>query len=204
MTRIAIVDHGAGNLVSIDQGLRAAGAHTLVASRPADLDEADAVVLPGVGSTGAAMHTLRESGMAEALQGWERPFLGICVGLQVLFESSEEDGGACLGVLAGRVRRLTAPRLPHMGWNDVRREPDPIFAGIAPDAPFYFVHSFAAVPEEPGIVIGTTDYAGGDFTAAVRAGNIVGVQFHPERSGADGLRVLDNFVRWCAGAVRAA
>jgi glutamine amidotransferase len=204
MTRIAVLDHGAGNLVSIEQGLRAAGATTRIAAKPRDVDGADAVVLPGVGSTGAAMGRLRESGLAQTLIEWQGPLLGICVGLQLLFESSEEDDGATLELIAGRVRRLAAERLPHMGWNDVSVQADPIFAGLDRDPLFYFVHSFAPVPDEANLVIGTTTYEGTEFAAAVRAGATVGVQFHPERSGTDGLRVLANFVRSCKGAAHAA
>ncbi len=210
MTRVAIVDHGAGNLVSIAQGLRRAGGDVFVTSSPADLDEADGVVLPGVGTTGAAMRRLARSGLVDPLRRFEGPLLGICVGLQLFFESSEEDdGGPGLALIEGTVRRLRgAPLLPHIGWNDVAVHPDPVFDGLGFDrdggAPtFYFVHSFAPVPADEGVVIGTTDY-GGRFVAAARSGNLVGVQFHPERSGAGGLRVLSNFVTSCREASRAA
>jgi glutamine amidotransferase len=204
VTRIAIIDHGAGNLVSIDQGLRSAGADTHIASTPGEMSGADAVVLPGVGSTGAAMRRLRESDMVDTLRQWQGPLLGICVGLQLFFESSEEDDGATLDLLGGRVVRLPAERLPHMGWNDVSISPDPLFAGIADDTPFYFVHSFAPEPRDPGLVIGRTEYAGKEFASAVRSNNVVGVQFHPERSGRDGMQVLANFVRSIRRTERAA
>lgn len=204
MTRIAVIDHGAGNLVSIDQGLRAAGAVTSIAEVPGDLAGADAIVLPGVGSTGAAMRRLQDTGMAEAVRQWSGPLFGICVGLQLLFESSDEDDGATLDLLEGRVRKLAVERLPHMGWNDVRLTPDPIFEGIADSTPFYFVHSYAPDPVNRDIVIGATEYSGVEFASAVRSGNIVGVQFHPERSGRDGMQVLANFVRSCREAECAA
>ena len=204
MTRITIVDHGAGNLVSIAQGLRRAGAETLVTDTARGFAGADAVVLPGVGSTGAAMSRLAGSGLDAAVRSWEGPLLGICVGLQLFYDESEEAETPALGLLAGSVKRLRADRLPHMGWNDVSLAPDPIFAGIPDGTPFYFVHSYAPEPEDPGSVIGTTDYGGQRIVAAVRSGRLVGVQFHPERSGALGEKVLANFVRSVTKANRAA
>ena len=143
------------------------------------------------------MRRLSESGLVDDLKKLPQPLLGICVGMQLFFDTSEEDGGPCLGLIAGRVKALAdTPRLPHIGWNDVQTTPDRIFAGLATDAPFYFVHSYAPVPEDPSVVIGTAEY-GRRFTAAVRSGNLVGVQFHPERSGPAGLAVLANFVASC-------
>ncbi len=204
MTHLAVIDHGAGNLVSIEQGLRTAGADTRIVTSPDGLAGADAVVLPGVGATGAAMQRLVETGMADALRIWQGPLLGICVGLQLLFSGSEESEGRALDLLAGRVKKLDAARLPHMGWNDVETKPDPIFAGIPNHTPFYFVHSYAPEPADAEIVIGSTEYAGSEFTVAVRSGRHVGVQFHPERSGGRGLQVLANFVRSVREADRAA
>ncbi len=195
MTSLAVVDHGAGNLVSIEQGLRASGADVQIVDTPEGLRSADAVVLPGVGSTGAAMRRLRRDGMDDALREWRGPLLGVCVGLQLFFGSSEEADGASLGLLGGTVRKLPAERLPHMGWNDVATADDPLFAGVPADTPFYFVHSYAPAPEDPSLVIGSAEYEGFSFVAAVRSGNLVGVQFHPERSGPWGLHVLGNFVR---------
>ncbi len=197
--RIAVVDHGAGNLVSIGQGLAAAGADVTVATEPGGLDGAAGVVLPGVGATGAAMARLREAGLAEPLREWEGPLLGICVGLQLLFDGSDEDGGPCLGLVPGRVERLqNSPRLPHIGWNDVELlRPDPLFHGIASGTLFYFVHSYAPVPDDPAVTLGVTGY-GSEFSAAVADGRRRGVQFHPERSGDAGLAVLANFVTMCA------
>lgn len=197
MTRIAVIDHGAGNLVSIRQGLENQGATVVVADQPADLAAADGIVLPGVGATGAAMRRIREAGLVEPLTEWKGPLFGICVGLQLLFTDSEEDGGSALGLIPGRVRRLeTAPRLPHIGWNDVQIGSDPLFSGISSGTTFYFVHSFAPVPDDPSVVRATTSYGAG-FVAAVRSGSRVGVQFHPERSGRAGLRILGNFVDEC-------
>ncbi len=204
MTRIAVIDHGAGNLVSIAQGLQDQGALVTIAVAPADLAGMDGIVLPGVGATGAAMDRIRAAGLDGPLKEWQGPLLGICVGLQLFFTTSEEDGGRALGLIPGSVRRLaSAPRLPHIGWNDVQMLPDSIFTGIAAGSTFYFVHSFAPVPEDPGTVIATCDY-GSEFVAAVRSGNRIGVQFHPERSGPVGLRILGSFVDECRGAANAA
>ncbi len=204
MSRIAVVDHGAGNLVSIAQGLARAGAEVAVVARPNEIGDAAGVVLPGVGTTGAAMDRLIAAGFVEPLREWAGPLLGICVGLQLLFEHSEEDGTDALGLIDGKVSRLEdAPLLPHIGWNDVALSPDPVFAGIEPGSTFYFVHSFAVVPDDPSVVIATTSY-GREFVAAARSGNRVGVQFHPERSSAAGLRILSNFVDECRRARHAA
>ena len=198
MTTVAVVDHGAGNLVSIGRGLETAGARVVVASDPDGLVGADGVVLPGVGATGAAMARLTSAGLVEPLRALGVPLLGICVGLQLLFEGSDEDGTECLGMMKGRVEALPdAPLLPHIGWNDVHfARPDPLFAGVDDGATFYFVHSYAAVPADMQVTTATTEY-GRPFTAAVRLGAIAGVQFHPERSGPAGLAVLANFVVAC-------
>jgi glutamine amidotransferase len=199
MTRIAVVDHGAGNLVSIAQGLERAGADVIVAAEPAGLAGVDGIVLPGVGTTGAAMERLAAADLVAPLQHWSGPLLGICVGLQLFFEHSEEDGTDALGLMAGRVARLQdAPLLPHIGWNDVNFKPDPLFAGVATDATFYFVHSYAVIPDDADTIIARTEY-GASFVAAARREDCVGVQFHPERSGAAGLRILANFVAECGG-----
>jgi imidazole glycerol-phosphate synthase subunit HisH len=198
--RIAVVDYGAGNLVSIDQGLTASGARVVVAHDAAGLDGADALVVPGVGAAEPAMRRLRAAGLVEPILAWiaaDRPFLGVCLGLQLLYETSDEDGARTFGVLAGRTRRLeAAPTLPHIGWNQVvRRRDHPLFAGIDDGADFYFVHSYAGAPagDDDGIVLAETEH-GRPFVSAVARGNLLGVQFHPERSGVDGLRLLANFV----------
>lgn len=197
MTRVAVIDHGAGNLVSIAQGLERAGASVIVTGSPDGISGVDGVVLPGVGTTGAAMDRLSTAGLVEPLRSWNGPLLGICVGLQLFFEHSEEDGTDALGLMPGRVMRLeNTPLLPHIGWNDVSFVADPIFDGVPENATFYFVHSFAVVPDQPDTVIAETSY-GSRFVAAARSGNRVGVQFHPERSGPAGLRILANFVAVC-------
>ncbi len=204
MSGIAVIDHGAGNLVSIAQGLRRAGAHVTIVDQAGDWSGFSGVVLPGVGTTGAAMERLDAHELSDPLRAWRGPLLGICVGLQLFFDDSEEDGSHGLGFLRGSVRRLIdTPRLPHIGWNDVTTQPDPLFAGIPSGAPFYFVHSYAPVAEDDRVVIGRATY-GSPFTAAVRDGNRVGVQFHPERSGQAGLQVLGNFVSICEEAADAA
>ncbi len=204
--RIAVVDYGAGNLVSIEQALTAVGADVRVARHPAVLEEAQALVVPGVGAAAPAMRRLARQQLLAPIARWvreDRPFLGICLGLQLLFEVSDEDGAAMFGVLPGRVERLQdAPTLPHIGWNQVsRRREHPLFDGIPDGADLYFVHSFAGVPGGPGAadaILAETTH-GATFVSAVANGNTLGVQFHPERSGADGLRLLTNFVRWAGG-----
>jgi glutamine amidotransferase len=201
VTRIAVVDHGVGNLVSIAQGLTATGAEVEVTADPVTLVGADGVVLPGVGATAGVMAGIEAAGLAAILSGLEVPLLGICVGMQVLFDWSEEDGAMCLGLIPGIVRRLEGtPRLPHIGWNDVSGSHS-LLAGT--DHLFYFVHSYAPVPDDPDVIAGLTDYDD-VFVSAVAAGNRYGVQFHPERSGQSGLRVLANFVSLCAEVVRVA
>jgi imidazole glycerol phosphate synthase glutamine amidotransferase subunit len=204
VSRVAVIDHGAGNLVSIAQGLARAGATVDVVETPDAIGDAVGIVLPGVGTTGAAMDRLDAAGFVQPLRDWDRPLLGICVGLQLFFDHSEEDGTDALGLIRGRVSALdSAPLLPHIGWNDVIFGDDPLFAGVPDQATFYFVHSYAVVPEDHEIVIARTEY-GKEFVAAARSGNRVGVQFHPERSGAAGLRMLANFVAECERARDAA
>lgn len=201
--RVAVVDYGAGNLVSIEQALTAVGADVRVARRPDVLDEAQALVVPGVGAAAPAMRRLARQDLLAPIARWvreDRPFLGICLGLQLLFDASDEDGAAMLGVIAGRVERLRdAPTLPHIGWNQVvRRREHPLLEGIAQGADLYFVHSYAGVPASADAILAETTH-GGTFVSAVAAGNTLGVQFHPERSGRDGLCLLANFVRWAGG-----
>ena len=197
---IAIVDYGAGNLRSVAKAVASLGYKAKITQNPAEVLAADAVILPGVGAAGDAMARLKEAGLVEALtevvrQG--RPFLGVCLGLQLLFTDTEEGGKyPCLDILSGRVKRFPPGlKIPHMGWNQVQqRFSNPLFEGIPQGAYFYFVHSYYAEPEESWIVAADTDY-GITFSSMVVRGSLVATQFHPEKSGALGLRFYDNFLR---------
>ncbi len=201
--RVAVVDYGAGNLVSIDQALTFVGAAVRLATVPDDLAGVDALVVPGVGAAAPAMDRLTRSGLVDPIRRWiatGRPYLGICLGLQLLFEGSDEDGAETLGVLPGRTVLLAnAPTLPHIGWNQViRRRDHALFAGIPDAADLYFVHSYAGAPTGlagEAAILAETDH-GDRFVSAIDRGNVLGVQFHPERSGGAGMRLLGNFVRW--------
>ena len=188
------MDYGAGNLRSVSAALIRAGADAVVSSRPVDVREAPLAVIAGVGHVESAARGLEA--VADALreradQG--RPTLGICVGMQLLFEESEE-GGQGLGLLRGPVRRLRAPRVPHMGWNELAlRRPSTLLEGLD-GADVYFAHSYAAEPAD-AVTIADVDH-GGPVAAAVEDGPVAGVQFHPERSGRAGAQVLDNALRW--------
>jgi glutamine amidotransferase len=199
---IAVVDYGLGNLGSVLKAFRHVGAPAELTADPAALRRADALVLPGDAAFGTAMDEIRARGLdgliAEAATEG-RWVLGICIGMQVLFEGSEEHGRhEGLGLLQGRVRRLPASRpVPHMGWNRLRwPRPHPLLDGIAPGAHVYFVHSYFC-DAAPGVVVATTDY-GDDFAAIVARANVLGVQFHPEKSQDAGLRLIGNFVRLVA------
>jgi glutamine amidotransferase len=197
--RIAVVDYGAANLVSITHGLVAVGADVVVAAEPSAMAGADALVVPGVGAAASAMAHLRERGLVEPLCDWVRagrPCLGVCLGFQILFDGSDEGGAETLGLLPGRTVQLSdAPTLPHIGWNAVQAaRPHPLFDGIADGSYFYFVHSFAPAPADEGIVVARTDH-GRPFVSAAARGALYGVQFHPEKSSDAGLRLLSNFLR---------
>lgn len=193
MTSVAVIDHGAGNLVSMMRALESVGAHpTLV--RSGSLSTFDRVILPGVGATGPAMRTLNRTGLAEELRTFEGPLLGVCVGMQLLFDRSLEDDTECLGLIGGTVSVIDATPLPHIGWNAVRNNAPSIFARLGSDPLFYFVHSYAVRPTDSTVVIGTTTHGTDTFASSVRTGRITGLQFHPERSGNAGLSVLANFL----------
>ncbi len=192
MTRIGVIDHGAGNLVSLTQALEAVGAEVTLATGPDQLDGCAGIVLPGVGSTAGVMEGIRAGRFETYLTTTTLPLFGICVGMQVLFETSEEDDARCLGLIPGVVRRLVdTPTLPHIGWNDLDKQDDPLLAGV--DDEVYFVHSYAPVPTNTAVVTAWSTH-GARFVAAVRQGPVCGTQFHPERSGETGLRLLSNFV----------
>jgi len=204
--RVAVVDYGAGNLVSIEQALTAAGARVHRAASAAEIDDPDLVVVPGVGAAAPAMDRLRAGGFVDPIRAWiaaDRPYLGICLGLQLLFEGSDEDGAETLGILPGRTVRLEgAPTLPHIGWNQVeRRREHPAFAGIDDGADFYFVHSYVGAPAGDAVetTLAETEH-GTRFVSAVARGRLLGVQFHPERSGAGGLGLIANVVALAARA----
>jgi glutamine amidotransferase len=200
---ITIVDYGAGNLRSIAHAFEYLDIPARVVDRPETVERAGAVVLPGVGAAGAAMRFLKEKGLDEAVCAALRrgiPFLGICLGMQLLLGSHEESDTAGLGLLPGRVRRFSEGLIvPHIGWNQVQpvRE-TPLFVDIPPGAYFYFVHSYYAEPADAALVAGQTDY-GAPFCSVIEADNLWGVQFHPEKSGLNGLRLLRNFAK-VAGA----
>ena len=199
MMKIAIIDYGMGNLHSAAKALEKIGAQVVVTRDPDEVRRADKVVLPGVGAFGDCMKNLNERQLAPVIHeviAAGKPFLGICVGLQLLFEGSEEDPGvAGLGVFKGLVRKIVAPglKIPHMGWNNLEyRTASPLFQGLPPAAYVYFVHSFYAVPTDESCITAVTDY-GGPVTAAVGRGLVQAVQFHPEKSSAVGLKILANF-----------
>lgn len=211
MKRIAIVEYGMGNYHSVERALRHAApdADIRLTGDASEILQAERVVLPGQGAMGDCMRTLRQAGLQEVMLEVARhkPLLGVCVGEQMLFEQSEEGPTQCLGLLPGEVKRFSGAvfddtrnqnrlKIPHMGWNPVRQtQPHPLWTGIADLSPFYFVHSYHVVASDPRVVVGQADY-GYPFTCAVARDNIFAVQFHPEKSAQDGLRLYRNFVDW--------
>ncbi len=206
---IAVVDYGMGNLRSVSQALEhvAGGRKVVVTADPAVVAAAERVVFPGQGAMPDCMRELDARGLRPAVlaAARDKPFLGICIGLQMLFEHSAEGDVAGLGVFAGDVRRFPDGKMvdrsgqrlkvPHMGWNRVQQKPHALWAGIADGARFYFVHSYCVQPADSTVITGTTEY-GIPFTCAVGRDNIFAVQFHPEKSAQDGLQLLKNFVEW--------
>ena len=198
MTKVAIIDYGVGNLRSVEKAFAATDCSAVVSSDERVLREAERLVLPGVGAFGACMKALSERGFDSLVR--ERvaegtPLLGVCVGMQLLFEESDEFGRKPgLGLLRGRVRRFAGDLIvPQVGWNQIsQRSAHPLFAGIADQTFFYFVHSYYCESDDPAIVIGETEY-GATYASVVARGNVCGVQFHPEKSQAAGLRLLSNF-----------
>lgn len=201
---IAIIDYGLGNLSSVKYALDRLGVAAALSSDGGQITAADAVILPGVGAIGEAMRRFAEMdlvGPTIAAANSGRPFLGICLGLQLLFTVSEEHGRHdALNIIPGKVVRFDqALTVPHMGWNQVRQQGDsPLFEGIADNSFFYFAHSYYVVPDSRAAVIGSTDY-GGPYASAVQQGNVFATQFHPEKSGPVGQRMLKNFCK-LAGA----
>jgi glutamine amidotransferase len=196
---VVVVDYGAGNLRSVRRALEHAGATVIVSAEARVIAEAQALVLPGVGAAADTMEKLRERGLVEPLlQAIRagRPFLGVCMGMQALFDLSAEGGShPCLGVLPGRVVRFPAgASVPHMGWNTIEPVVEhPLLAGLSEEEHAYFVHSYYPAPDDPTIVVAETEY-GVRFPSVVAKGNVMATQFHPEKSGRAGLRIYENFV----------
>ncbi len=198
---IAVIDYGAGNIHSIAKGLEKVGATVRVTDDPAVVAEAHAVVLPGVGSGGSAMARITECGLDDAIReatSQGKPFLGICLGMQLLADHHEEGGVDGLRLFRGEVRRIPhGPKIPHMGWNQVKplQSALPIFVGVPADAYFYFAHSYYVEPQDQQGVAALTDY-GSPYCSVIVTEQVWGTQFHPEKSGDVGLRLLENFVGW--------
>jgi imidazole glycerol-phosphate synthase subunit HisH len=209
MTDIAVIDYGMGNLHSVSTRLKQAAPQleVTVTGDPAVVARAARVVFPGQGAMPDCMRELDAHGLREAVleAACSKPFLGICIGLQMLFAHSDEGDVACLGILPGRVRRFSSAmftaagervKVPHMGWNRVRQvAAHPLWSGVPDQAYFYFVHSYYVEAADAALIAGTSDYPQ-PFTCAIARDNVFAVQFHPEKSGADGLRLLQNFVQW--------
>jgi len=202
---IVIIDYGAGNLRSVVNAVSKLGYQPKVTSRPGDVLKAQAVILPGVGAAADTMVNLKELGLIEPIRHFiaeDRPFLGVCIGLQILFTGTEEGGWHdCLDIIPGVVRRLPPGlKIPHMGWNQVRQKMShQIFDGIPDEANFYFVHSYYVEPEDKSLVAGETEY-GIPICSVLTRGNLVATQFHPEKSGEVGLRFYGNFIKLALGA----
>lgn len=205
-----VVDYNAGNVRSVEHSLASLGAPFVLSNRPKDLEPCDRLIFPGVGNAGYAMAQLRAAGLDVFLKEWaaaERPLVGICLGSQIIFDWSEEGSVPCLGLLPGRVRHFSSVwrergadadslKIPQMGWNDLSygNGGSPLFAGIPEHKDFYFVHSYLIQPDDPAIVRATADY-GCPVPACVSSGSVTAFQFHPEKSGKWGLKILENFVR---------
>jgi len=205
---IAIIDYKAGNLRSVERALRGLGFECRITHKRAEILSADRVVFPGVGAAGSAMADLRQLGLDGVLnQALDDglPFLGICLGVQIILDRSDEDHAACLGFLPGEAKAFPLPlgspedgrlKVPHMGWNGLTQAREhPVLKGIGPEDEFYFVHAYYPAPVLEGHVIGTTDY-GIRFPSVIGRENLIAMQFHPEKSGRPGLRILRNFCEW--------
>jgi glutamine amidotransferase len=207
---IAIIDYKAGNLGSVARAIDHLGFECRITHEVKEILDADRVIFPGVGSAGQAMQDLKIMGLDQALYDLYKsgkPFLGICLGAQIILEKSEENQTACLGLLPGTVKRFPLPllsddgqdlKVPHMGWNQVKfKRPHPLFKGVSPESEFYFVHSYYPAPESEETIIGTT-YHGITFPSVLGERNLLAVQFHLEKSGLPGLTILKNFCLWDA------
>jgi imidazole glycerol-phosphate synthase subunit HisH len=205
---IAIIDYNAGNLTSVKRAMDYLGKKSVVTHDYSEITKAERIIFPGVGAAGRAMSDLKKRRLDIALkEAFEskKPILGICLGTQIIMETSEENGAQCIGIIKGRVARFaydsgkpeTAKfKVPHMGWNRVNfKRPHPLFSGLEKDSEFYFVHSYYPVPDNPADILGETDYIT-RFASVLASGNLAATQFHPEKSGAPGLQILENFSRW--------
>ena len=198
---IAIIDYDAGNMKSVEKALQLLKQDVIVTKNRDEICQADHVILPGVGAFGMAMRQIRDHHLEDVIHTVAdsgKPFIGICLGMQLLFESSEESPGVTgLGILKGKIRRIpegASFKIPHIGWNSLQiRKGDRLFAGIPPESYVYFVHSYYLAAQDPTVVAATTEY-NATIHAAVEHGNIMGCQFHPEKSSSVGLRMLQNFV----------
>jgi glutamine amidotransferase len=200
--RIVVVDYKAGNLKSVENALAALGADFIVTGNPGDLRNYDRLVFPGVGEASSAMKTLKSTGLDSAIVEFRRtgkPMIGICLGSQIVLSRSEEGDTECLGLVDGSAVRFSPTlglKIPHMGWNQVcHRNRHFIFRDIPENSSFYFVHSYYPKPDSTDSVIGETEY-GIVFASALTSGNLVATQFHPEKSGKKGLKLLSNFLEW--------
>ncbi|OPZ60956.1 MAG: Imidazole glycerol phosphate synthase subunit HisH 1 [Deltaproteobacteria bacterium ADurb.Bin510] len=198
---IAIVDYRAGNLRSVERALASLGLACCITNSSEEILRAERVIFPGVGAAGAAMATILETGLDRAIKDYVasgRPFMGICLGTQIILEHSAEDDTECLGLFKGEVVRFAAGglKIPHMGWNNiVPRRAHPLLEGLRPEHQFYFVHSYYPAPTDPADVVAVCNY-GCEFAAVLGRDNVVATQFHPEKSGEPGLRLLKNFANW--------
>lgn len=205
---IAIIDYEAGNLTSVQRALDSLGRESVITRDPSLLLAAERIIFPGVGAAGRAMSDLQRLKLDQALVAAfqdGRPILGICLGTQIIMEWSEENDTPCLGLIRGEVRRFPEGlsdfggrrlKVPHMGWNNIEfKQRHPVFEGVDPEYEFYFVHSYYPVPADSARVLGETSY-GIRFASVLFSGNLVAVQFHPEKSGKGGLRILSNFCTW--------
>lgn len=202
--KIALIDYGAGNLHSVDNCLRSLDLDPVLVSKPGQLDGATHLILPGVGSFGDCMEQLASRSLIEPIREWVKagnPYFGICLGYQILFDSSEESPGVeGLGLISGKVRRFTEEpglKIPHMGWNaaNVVKPGLGMWQGMGDEPYFYFVHSYFPEPADQGVVAARTQYGSDDFAAAVEQGAVVACQFHPEKSQAAGVRLISNFLK---------
>ena len=200
---IGVIDYGAGNLRSVCNSLKKLSVDCHVVKAPSDLNKIETMIFPGVGSFGDSSEQLKKQSLFEPIREWiitDRPFLGICIGFQMLFDSSEESPGSeGLGIIPGKVIKFSEQKnlkVPHMGWNEVQIKnlDDPVWQKIDDLTHFYFVHSYFPTPDNPEVSSSTTGY-GVDFTSSIRFGNIFGTQFHPEKSQKSGLRLIENFLK---------